>query len=175
MDFFQTTLAKIPHKMSKSRNDLPWLTPDLKRKCRRKHRLYNQAQKSRKPEHRQRYKDAQKAFQSDLKKSHWQYINNILCTSLEEGNSKPFYRYVRSKKEDQLGVSPLKEKGVLHTVPAKLCEITARQFSSVFTKDKDDPFSGTRLHGPSYPPIGDLAIADTGVEKLLAGIDPSKA
>ena len=121
------------------------------------------------------YKDAQKTFQSDLKKSHWQYINDILCSSLEEGNTKPFYNYVRSKREDQVGVSPLKEDGVLHTSPTKLCEITARQFSSVFTEDKDDPFSGTRLHGPSYPPIGELVIRDEGVEKLLAGINTSKA
>ena len=45
-DFFQGVLKQIPHKMSRIRNDLPWLTPDLKRRCRRKHRLYNKAKKT---------------------------------------------------------------------------------------------------------------------------------
>ena len=161
--------------MSTSRINLPWFTQDLKRSCRRKQRLYNRAKKSGKPEHKRKYKDAQKSFQSSLSKAHWQYINNILSTSLEEGNSKPFYKYVRSKREDQVGVPPLKENGVLHTSAAKRSEIAAKQFQSVFTDDEHDPFRDARLHGPAYPQIGDLTIRDEGVEKLLANIDPSKA
>ena len=30
--------AHVPHAMSKQRHDLPWLTPELKRECRRKQR-----------------------------------------------------------------------------------------------------------------------------------------
>ena len=50
LDFFNSCLNLIPSGMSKSRVDLPWLSPELKRSCRRKQRLYNQAKKSGKPE-----------------------------------------------------------------------------------------------------------------------------
>ena len=66
-DFFQGVLKQIPHKMSRIRNDLPWLTPDLKRRCRRKHRLYNKAKKTGKKEHKQQYKETQKTFQAELR------------------------------------------------------------------------------------------------------------
>ena len=39
----------------------------------------------------------------------------------------------------------------------------------------DTPGSDTLLHGPSYPPIRGLQISTKGVEKLLAGINPTKA
>ena len=109
------------------------------------------------------------------KHTDWQYVNNILQTSLEEGNSKPFYRYVKSKKEDNIGVSPLKEDGKLHVTAQKKCEILAAQFRSVFTDDKNDPQSDVLLHGPAYPPVEELIIRDEGVAKLLADINPSKA
>ena len=151
------------------------MSPELKRSCRRNQQLYNQARKSCKPELKKRYQDARKSFQAALKKAHWQYINDMLQTSLEEDNSKPFYRYVKSKKEDNVGVSPLKEDGKLHVTAQKKCEILATQFRSVFTDDKNDPQSDTLLHGPAYPPIEELIIRDEGVAKLLADIDPSKA
>ena len=99
----------------------------------------------------------------------------MLRTSLEDGDSKPFYRYVKSKREDNIGVSPLKEDGKLHVTAMKKCGILARQFRSIFTNNKDDPQSDVLLHGPSYPPIGELTITDTGVAKLLVDINPTKA
>ena len=119
----------VTHKMSRIRNDLPWLTPDLKRHCRWKHRLYDKAKKTRKKEQKQQYKEAQKSFQTELKKSHWLYINNILCTSLEEGNSTPINKYVRSKREDQIGVSPLKEDGVPTPHQLKLARLLQNNFA----------------------------------------------
>ena len=171
----KSVLRHIPTKMSRTRIDLPWLSQALKRKCKAKQRLYNRAKKSGKPEHHKHYKEAQKSFQSELKKARWQYINNSLCTSLDEGNHKPFWKYIRSQREDNVGVAPLKEDSRLQASHEAKCNILAKQFKSVFTDDKHDPFSEARLHGPSYPLIRDLHIREEGVQKLLAGIDPSKA
>ena len=70
LGFFNSCLNLIPSGMSKSRVDLPWLSPELKRSCRRNQRLYNQAKKSGKPESKKRYQDARKSFQAALKKAH---------------------------------------------------------------------------------------------------------
>lgn len=87
----------------------------------------------------------------------------------------PFWNYLKSQKEENIGVAPLKSQGQLHSDRATKCEILADQFKSVFTRDEDDPYQGTRLFGPAYQSIAPLRIGEEGVRKLLAGINPSKA
>ena len=175
-DHLKSTLDRhVPSKMTRTRIDLPWFTQELRRKCKHKQRLYNRAKKTGKAEHKVRYKEAQKKTQAALKQAHWQYVNDILQKGLEENNNKPFWTYVRSQKQDNLGVSPLKEGGQLHSDRNKKCEILAKQFKSVFTIDQDDPNKECTLQGPAYPPIPELNITEEGVEKLLKNINPSKA
>ena len=165
----KTVLEQVPNKMTRSRVNLPWFTLNLKRQCKRKQCLYSHAKKTGKPEHHHRYKEAQKSFQSDLNKAHWQYLNNNLYQSLEDGNDTSFCSYVRGQRVENVGVAPLKKGGQLHSNRKEKCEILADQFSSVFTKDCDDPYSNTALHGPSHPPICKLIIKEEGVRKLLEG------
>ena len=165
----------VPSRYTRTRTDLPWLSPELKKECRRKQRLYNKARKTGKPEDMKKYKEAQKITQKAFKQSRWRYINGLLQTGMDEGNCKPFWTYIRSQKQDNLGVSPLKKDGQLHPDHASKCEILADQFRSVFTKDSDDPHRNTRLFGPAYPPIHDLSISVVRVRKLLQGINPTKA
>ena len=93
--------------MTKTRVDLPWMSPELKRSCGRNQRLYNKAKKSGRTDQEKRYQDARKSFQTQLKNAHWQYVNDMLQSILEDGDSKPLYRYLKSKREDNIGVSPL--------------------------------------------------------------------
>ena len=44
----------------------------------------------------------------------------------------------------------------------------------MFTVDGSEA-ADTHLAGPSYPPMPDVTITETGVNKLLKGIDPGKA
>ena len=69
---------------------------------------------------------------------------------------------------------PLKEKGQVHSDPGKKASILANQFRSVFTVDGPEA-ADTHLAGPSYPPMPDVTITTTGVNKLLKGIDPGKS
>ena len=62
------------------------------------------------------------------KRARWQYINNILCTSQDEGNHKPFWKYIRSQREDNVGVAPLKEDGRLQASHEAKCNTLAKQF-----------------------------------------------
>ena len=75
--------AHVPYAMSKQRHDLPWLTPELKRECRRKQRLYKKWKRTGRAEDRARYEDLHTATRAALKRSHWGYINGILQTGLE--------------------------------------------------------------------------------------------
>ena len=139
--------------MSRTRVGVPWLSPGLKRQCRRKQRLHNRAKKSGKADHKATYIRARKSIQSALKQARWGYINGILQVGLDEGTSKPFWGYIRQQRQDNVGVSPLKKDGKLHADSLSRCEILASQFKSVFTKDSDDPLRDAALFGPSYPPL----------------------
>ncbi len=63
----------------------------------------------------------------------WEYINGILSDSLDTGNQKPFWRYVKSQKQNRCDIFPLEKDGVLHTNSADKAQILNDQFSSVFT------------------------------------------
>ena len=63
------------------------------------------------------------------------FVNKTINEGLAENNQKPFWRYIKSRKCDNIGVAPLKNKGKLESEPKKKAEILLNQFKSVFTKN----------------------------------------
>ena len=163
----------VPSKMSSVHRNVPWCTPAIKRMCQKKQRLYNKYRKSHLPRDWEAFKAHQRATVAALRKARWEYIGGMLNDGLESGNHKPFWRYVKSQRQDNCGASPLKRNGELHSNSKDKAQILNDQFSSVFTKD--DQHAGTVLEGPSLPPLAGLNISEKGVAKLLKEIDPSKA
>ena len=182
---FNEILKLVPHKMSRTRIDLPWFNQNLKREEKRRQRLFSKCKqlghsksekgKKKLADYKTRLAQANKSFKSNLKKSRWQYINSILCTGLESGNNKPFWKFIRGQRQESVGVSPLKDNGVLHSDRKQKSEILAKQFRSVFTNDEIDPFSDEIPTGPSYPPISEIVINENGISKLLKNLNPNKA
>ena len=92
---------------------------------------------------------------------------------LSENNTKPFWRYIKAKKTDNLGVSPLLSKGKLHSESKSKAEILLNQFSSVFTKSTADTMPPVKINiKESITPI---QIEAKGVEILLSRIKQHKA
>jgi hypothetical protein len=46
-------------------------------------------------------------MQKAVRQAHWSYVNNVL----EEGNSKPFWKYIKSKRTDNIGITGIKKNG----------------------------------------------------------------
>ena len=110
----QSLISKyVPHGFTKTKKDIPWLTPDLKLTCRRERRLYKRAKKSKKPHHWESYKRCSSKCKKDLRRAHWQHLNNIQLTSETEENPKPFWSHIKAQKQDSTGVAPLKYKNQL--------------------------------------------------------------
>ena len=163
----------VPSKLSRGKHSTPWFSPSLRRLCRKKQRLFTRAKRSHKKAHWDKYKSHKKDTLKAIRRARWEYVNEILNVSLLEKNSKPFWRYIRSQRQENIGVSALKENGVLYSDSHKKAEILNKQFSSVFTRDSTR--NQAKLYGPSYPSINPLTIDVKGVEKLLAGLNISKA
>ena len=174
-NMWMTLSPAMYQRNSNSRHKVPWLTTKLRRMCRKKQRLYNHARKSRiKEQHWSTYKSHKKSTTKSLNKAQIDYINGIVQAGLDEGNSKPLWRYIFGQRNDRGSDAALKEDGKVHTGGQKKAEILKKQFTSVFSVDKLG--SDTVLSGPrSYPPIDRLLISIQGVKKLLTGINPNKS
>ena len=143
----------VPTKLSSSRRNGPWLTTTIRLMCRKKQRLYNRAKKAKKNKDQYwgQYRAHQTSTSKALRKAKWDYINGILQESLNEGNSKPFWWYIYSQKNDSKGVAPLKDDGSLFTDSRTKVEILNTQFVSAFTCDTPGSDTPSRPQLSSYP------------------------
>ena len=64
-------------------------------------------------------------------------MEHKLIRGLEEGSTKQFWRYVKSLRRDNSGISPLKQDGKLHNDSNDKAEILNNQFKSVFTQPSE--------------------------------------
>ena len=88
-------------------------------------------------------------------------------------NTKPFWKYVKSRKQDNIGVAPLKEKGQLINNSKEKAQILIKQFSSVFTRGQTNKMPKTK--NKTKASIQNIKINESGVAKLLKKINPAKA
>ena len=80
----------IPSKLSGSRNKLPWINTELKRQIRKKGRRFSKAKKSGLNEDWDNYKTIEKDVKCNLKRAETNFLQTILTTGLESGDTKPF-------------------------------------------------------------------------------------
>ncbi len=138
---------------------------------RKKQRLYNAARRS---HNWVAYNKFKKQTQRAIKCPHWDHINSVISKAFEQGNSRPFWRYIKSKRSDSMGVSPIMSQGTLHSDPSSKAELLNAQFESVFTRENEDEELPMPA-GPQLPTIDDLFVSAQGVQKLLSQININKA
>jgi hypothetical protein len=92
---------------------------------------------------------------------------------LQNNNSKPFWKYIKSKKQDFIGVAPQKDHGKLFNDEKDKAEILVKQFQSVFTTVKTAILPTTNKLIENN--ISNITVINAGLVKLLKDINPSKA
>ena len=93
----------------------PWISNELKHKTRKKHHLYKKAKASGDPAQWQKFVDTKKKNKTDIKRTRMKCIDDRVVGDLENGNIKPFRRYLKSLHQDSFGVPALKINGKLFT------------------------------------------------------------
>jgi hypothetical protein len=174
-EMFKETIKKaveenVPSVKHRKKNDLPWINRRIRKLLKRKKRLHARAKKT---QNWANYRFCQKLCRRELRKAEQVYINDIIEAGMKQNDSKPFWRYVRARKQENTGVAPLKEGTGLVTDSQSKARILLNQFCSVFTKDDGSPLP--EMQGPPQPTINDLVIQEAGVAKLLRNLNPSKA
>ena len=86
---------------------------------------------------------------------------------------KKLYSYIKSQKNENTGIAPLRSEGTLHSNPSEKANILSKQFQSAFTSEANTNIPDK---GPSTHPIMEpIKISRDGVYKLIKNINPSKA
>ncbi|XP_028403960.1 uncharacterized protein LOC114526557 [Dendronephthya gigantea] len=163
---------RVPNKKSGSWSNCPWMTRDLKTALRKKKRLYNNYKKSGKACDKEKYRAFQKLFQINMKKAQDEFIADTLNSDLKD-KPKKFWSYIKSKRQDQVGIPPLKENGLVKTDSASKAEILSNQFQQVFTQE--DLTSIPNKGHSEIPMMSSILFNKDGVEKLLKNLDSKKA
>ena len=171
--FIQDSADKhIPSKTSGSVSSIPWITPEIRRKIRRKNKTHAKAKKTGSSKLRSKFETLRREIKADVRKQHDLYVNNLVGDV--KANPRDFYRYINSQKKDTQGIPPLKKKngkGVAQSDLEKAEEFNG-QFTDVFSKNEH---TQVPLLDRSAPFMNDIAVSKDGVIKLLKGLNPSKA
>ena len=171
--FIQESADKhIPSKTSRSVSSVPWITPEIRRKIRRKNATHAKAKKTGSAKFRSKFESLRKEIKADIRKQHDLYVNNLVGDV--KANPRDFYRYINSQKKDTQGIPPLKKRngsGIAQSEFEEAEEFNG-QFSDVFTKSE---YKQVPLMDRSAPFMHDIVVTKEGVTKLLKGLNPSKA
>ncbi|CAG2186661.1 unnamed protein product [Mytilus edulis] len=127
-DLYSNLDNHIPSKLIRSKTSLPWINHKIRKMFKKKTRLYQQAKKT---NNWTNYRHFQKECKRQIRKAEYNYINTTILEGLENNNSKPFWKYVKSRKQDNIGIAPLKSNGHLINDSKGKAELLIKQFSSV--------------------------------------------
>ena len=107
--FIQESAEKhIPSKTSRSTSSVPGITPEIKRKIRRRYRTHAKAKKTGSSKLRAKFESLRRETKADVKKQHDLYVNNLVGDI--KANPRDFYRHINSQKKDTQGIPPLKRR-----------------------------------------------------------------
>ena len=93
-------------------------------------------------------------------------------TGLGDGNSNPYWCYIRGLRQDHIGVSPLNNDGRLKPDGLRKAEILSRQFKQVFINKVK--INIDRSFSPNFLSAHSLILSQKDVENVLYGLDVSK-
>ena len=89
-------------------------------------------------------------------------------------NPKRFWSFIKSKKQDNSGVAPLKaNNGIIHSDSNNKAEILNARFKSTYTQE--DTTKLPDLGESSIPSMPHITIREKGVHKLLYNLNDHKA
>ena len=147
------------------------MTVELKHLIRKKQRVYNQMKTYHQENDWTEYKMLQKQVSQMLKSQHKSYITNIMSST---NDKKPFWQYIKPKRQENVGVNTLKstdEKAITNAF--EKANILNQYFKSVFVTENSDTFP-SKPNSP-YPPMADFEITTQEVYNILQNLNSYKS
>ena len=116
--FIQDSADKhIPSKTSRSVSSAPWITPEIRRKIRKKNETHAKAKRTGGAKIRSKFETLRKEIKADIRKQHDLYVNNLVGDV--KANPRDFYCNINSQKKDTQGI-PLLKRGKEVVLPNQI-------------------------------------------------------
>jgi hypothetical protein len=136
--------------MSSTKVSYPWVDYDTKKMLRRRDKLYKISKKNGYAPDRELYLELKRQTQKRLRRIFWDYLEKLFTeenfpTTPEpksRGLNKKFWSFIKHRRTESCGISPLKDQGKLHTDPQSKAEILNKQFQSAFSQPQGSPERG---------------------------------
>ena len=175
--FFHSCLLQafcdVPYKFTGVRKDAPFVSLHVKRKIRKRNRLYKKARKTGFESDWISYVQFAKETKNLVRKTKECFYKKLLDDNMEF-DTRRFYKLVNSKRCDKIGVSDLCIGSDTIRDSSGKAEILSRTFGEVFQlEDLSIPFP--RKEVSSYPDMPNFIISESGVKRLLESQKINKA
>ena len=150
----------------------PWFNRNLGRFCRKKQRLFKSAKSSNSSAAWNKYKSHRKKTTREINKTRNDYVSNLLGENLQS-NPKKFWSYIKSLKQDNVSIPPLKVNNQTITDSKSKANALNNYFKSVFTTD----YTATQPPAETspFPSIDNVTVTTPGIVKLINNLKPNKA
>lgn len=169
---FSAMDESIPKKQLKTKPDVPWMTNEIKRMIRKKHRLYKRIKQSNDQNLKEQFKELRITVRNKLHSSYYKYLNSMLDPETDTA-SKSFWKYIKSRKQDTMNIGTLRASGRVADTPGEKATMLNEQFTSVFTKETNSDLPDL---GPSpHQSMPNINISVNGVIKCLERLNEKKA
>ena len=172
IEFTKIIEEYVPSKLTSSKCHQPWITTETKRLIRKKNRWFNLAKKLNTGKAWKRYKKIKSECQRTCRQTHDKYLNNIFE---EDQSNKKLYEFLKSRKQDNIGISDLKDKNnILTSDPLKKANLIHEVFNSVFS-NPSPKISANFDEKDRLPTLKPINVTLIGILKLLKSLNPNKA
>jgi hypothetical protein len=96
--------------------------------------------KKRNPKYKEQYQKTKTKLQNEMRNSYWRYIENMIFDiEINEPDQPSFkntpkklYSYIKSQKNENTGIAPLRSEGTLHSHPSEKAKNTKQTVSVCF-------------------------------------------
>ena len=113
--FIEAIDKHVPTKVLSPKPQQPWVNQTIKRLSRRKNRAWRRAKITGREQDWKRFKELQKQTRRTCRQAY----SNFVAGLITDDGDRNLWRYIKSKRCDAHGVSPLKKDGLTYSDPKK--------------------------------------------------------
>ena len=169
----------IPTRISKKFPN-QWFTRKLHKAARNLKRYYARYKKSGDPELYASYQQKQKMFRKQVREQKRYHLAQKVVAPLEEGDSKPFFKYLKTLYKNENHLNSIKVNGIVIEDPTEIAQELNSFFASQFNTEHQivevapiTQFQQSNDTSPKRPT--NFSIEVKGIIKLIEGLKCGKA
>ena len=149
----------------------PWFNRQILKLIKKQHRTYKQYKTEGDPYLLAKYKKQRRENSKTIKMLKKRFITKKICGPLAKGNSKPFYKYLRTKKKEEHPIMKLRCPDGTNITDSLSC---AEALNSYFQQQFCDGKSASEL-SPLIHTESPIKITEEGIEKLIHDLKNNKS